>query len=107
MNDPYAAVGWTTIDTEEKAKQLCRSLVEQKLVACAQISAPIFTIYSWESEVHEDEEFRITLKFLDSKAEAIETFLKSNHPYDTFQWLWARVEEINGDYFKWMEGTTS
>lgn len=40
----------TTIDDEIRARALAMALVEQRLVACAQISR-IESVYRWEGEV--------------------------------------------------------
>lgn len=99
---PKAAVGWTTTASREQADELAAALLEQQLVACAQVSSPIRSHYSWQGQLHTDEEYRITLKFLDTQAPAIEAFLEQHHPYDVPQWLWLRVDGIAVPYFDWM-----
>lgn len=97
-----AAVGWTTTASREQADALAAALLEHHLVACAQVSSPIRSHYSWQGQLHTDEEYRITLKFLDIQAPAIEAFLEQHHPYDVPQWLWVRMDGIAAPYFDWM-----
>lgn len=44
---------FTTTDSLEEARKLTKTLVEQKLAACAQISE-IESFYTWDKEVQND-----------------------------------------------------
>ncbi len=52
---------FTTIDNFDEARKLAKTLVEQKLAACAQISE-IESFYTWENDVQNGQEFRIMFK---------------------------------------------
>jgi len=107
MNAPdQAAVGWTTTSTIEDAKLLCQRLVGEKLVACSQISGPLISSYFWKENVESEEEYRITLKFMERNADAIEAFLNEFHPYEVCQWLWIRCDRAGAEYLKWMSDET-
>ena len=49
-------LAWTSIDSEAAAIALARTLVEEKVVACATILGRGVSIYSWDSKVQESAE---------------------------------------------------
>lgn len=71
----------TTLPTREQALQLARTLVEQGLVACAQLSA-IESLYLWSGQLQQEQEVRLTLKAEASRYTAIEAMILKHHPYD-------------------------
>lgn len=97
-------IGWTTTPDRATAEALARDLVEGNLVACAQISGPISSIYRWEGTIETSEEFRLTVKFPASRAEEVETRLTSLHPYDTPQWVFCPAAGGSEKYLNWVMG---
>ena len=72
----------TTVGNLEDAKKISRDLVEQKLIACGQISV-IESIYVWEGKIHEEQEFQITMKHPSGMIERLQQMIKKLHAYDT------------------------
>ena len=100
-------IAWTTTETLEQAKTLAKQCVEADLAACVQISSPITSIYKWKGRVESSTEFRITLKFLDSKLGALKKKVLQNHPYQCPQWVVVQASEISEDYLAWAKGGDS
>lgn len=94
-------IGWTTVSNREEAGILARDAVEKKLAACCQVDGPIRSFYEWEGKVQDDEEYRVTFKFLREKTDALEEWLFSAHPYDTPQWLAVPADRISQKYLIW------
>ena len=69
-----------------------------------QVGGPIHSVYSWEGRLNEDEEWRLTLKFMSDKSGAVETRLRALHPYTTPQWIVVRAEHVGADYLAWAAG---
>ena len=55
-------------------------MVEQRLAACAQISA-IDSVYRWQGAVQSEGEFRVLFKTTAERYPALEAALRSSHPY--------------------------
>jgi periplasmic divalent cation tolerance protein len=102
MTTPAAAIGWFTTPTSEQAIEMSRQLVASGLVACAQVSAPILSIYQWEGNRCEDTEHRVTVKFPASHARSIEVWLQKHHPYEVPQWIWVLADGIAPGYAAWL-----
>ncbi|MEZ5066546.1 MAG: divalent-cation tolerance protein CutA [bacterium] len=89
----------TTVSTEQDAALLARSLVEDRLVACASFRR-IRSIYRWAGELADESEIEVVLKTLDTLAEAVEARLRESHPYETPAILRLAVE-ANEPYLAW------
>ncbi len=100
-------IGWTTIDSLEKARSLARGLVETSLAACVQIDGPMTAVYRWQGNLEESAEWRLWVKFPESRATAIERWLAEHHPYETPQWVAVSASSVGPAYHAWaLEGTT-
>ena len=91
----------TTVGSEQEAMMLAERVILQQLAACAQLDAPITSIYRWKGKVETSCEYRISLKVSPSKLEELISWLKSNHPYELPQ-LIIRSVEASDDYGAWV-----
>ncbi len=71
----------TTVATRADADALARAMVEQRLAACAQISA-IDSVYWWQGAVQAEGEFRLLFKTTAERYPALEAALRAAHPYE-------------------------
>lgn len=99
-------IGWTTTSNKKSATDLAKVLIDKRLAACAQISGPITSIYRWDSKIQEEQEYRLTLKFPEEKAEALALELKHLHPYDIPQWVTVEAESVSVKYQEWVDSVT-
>lgn len=83
MSDGGAALIWSPFGSEEEARTVCGQLVEEKLVACANILPPMTSIFSWEGAVDTASEVAVLFKTDARLLEAAIARLASLHPYDT------------------------
>ena len=91
----------TTLPTREQALQLARTLVEQRLVACAQLSA-IESLYLWNGQFQQEPEVRLTLKAPESHYAAIEAAILERHPYDLPAIHAQRLDRVHEPYGAWI-----
>ncbi len=96
-------IGWTTLSGKGDAEKLAREIVESRLAVCAQVDGPISSFFIWDNELQNDEEYRVTIKFLSENIEKVEAWINTNHPYDVPQWLSVPVERVHTAYRKWAE----
>jgi periplasmic divalent cation tolerance protein len=75
------AIVYTTFSNKEQAKALIKPLVEQGMIACANLFA-MESIYSWKDEVTCDAELVAILKTTPEKVNLLIDFLQANHPYE-------------------------
>lgn len=73
---------YTTWPDAEKAAEVARAAVEARLAACANIFAPIRSVYRWEGEIEEAAEVPMTLKTTAAAAPALRERIVASHPYE-------------------------
>jgi periplasmic divalent cation tolerance protein len=57
--------------------------VEGRVAACVQIVGPITSVYRWQGQVEESEEFLCLMKVSAAGLERLAAFVRDRHPYDT------------------------
>ena len=102
MSSPIAVV-WTTLADAGQAHELSSRLVEEGLVACAQVDAtPVRSIYRWEGRVENAEEYRLMLKLPAGKIERLQERLRALHPYDVPEFV-VQDATASDDYARWVD----
>ncbi len=85
-----------------EAKKIGKSLVDARLIACANILPKIRSIYRWQGKVHDEPEVLIVMKSLTSKVPAIKRELKKLHSYDCPELVVVKIADGLPDYLKWI-----
>lgn len=91
----------TTVATPEEAATLARLLVEQQLAACVQ-RLPIHSTYWWDEAVQDEPETLLLIKTERVLYEAVETCLRTHHPYSVPEIVCLPVGAGSADYFDWI-----
>src|SRR5215469_1438485 len=73
---------YVTASNAGEARRIGRTLVEERLAACANITAPVTSIYWWEGKVEEASEAVLILKTTEARLEALVSRVKALHSYD-------------------------
>lgn len=95
----------TTTPTRDEALRLARALVEQRLVACAQISA-IESTYLWDGNLQQEPECRLLLKTSDDKWPEVERFIRERHSHEVPAIFAVPVTQASEGYANWVAETT-
>ncbi|MBA0049937.1 divalent-cation tolerance protein CutA [Streptomyces sp. AJS327] len=96
----------TTIDSEARANDLASGAVERRLAACAQISAPVTSVYRWDGAVQRDPEWQVLFKTSAAGYDALEAYLREAHDYDVPEIIATPVTRGNVDYLAWVAQET-
>ncbi|QWD87088.1 divalent-cation tolerance protein CutA [Polynucleobacter paludilacus] len=93
----------TSFQTLEQAQTIARQLVENRLAACVQIQQGLYSIYSWDGKICEENEVLLSAKTTAANWEEIRTFIHNNHPYDLPEIMAFTPIEYEQQYGKWIE----
>ena len=93
----------TTTASQEEALRIARELVERRLVACAQVTGPVTSVYRWEGNVEQGEEWRCTLKTRASLFKEVATAIRELHSYECPEIIAVAMVEASADYLAWMD----
>ncbi len=100
-----ALVVLTTVEKQEDGVRLARLLLERKLAACAQVLAPMISIYRWRGEVEQSGEVLLLIKTTRAVYQELEEAIKQNHPYETPEVIALPVETGSNDYLSWLDSS--
>lgn len=90
----------TTIDSEEKAREIARAALAAKLAACVQIYG-VRSHYVWNDEMREEPEFLLQMKARAEDCDALADLVRSRHSYETPEILRIDVAQADEDYLAW------
>lgn len=96
----------TTVDSTDGAAALARSVVETRLVACAQVVGPIASTYRWQGAVTTDQEWLVVMKTAADRLDELVAHLRSAHPYDVPEVVATPIVGGNQDYLGWVTAQT-
>lgn len=97
----------TTTDDHDKAQALAKSAVQARVAACAQVDAPISSVYWWEGAVGTATEWRILFKTTAERYPELEAHIKENHDYDTPEIIATPITRGSDAYLAWVSAETT
>jgi periplasmic divalent cation tolerance protein len=96
----------TTTDSADSAEALAKGIVEARLAACVQIVGPIRSVYRWDGEVHNDQEWQCWIKTAGDRVAALTEWIKGNHSYDVPEVVALPVLGGSAKYLAWVTAQT-
>jgi len=98
-----ARIVMTTVVSPEEAARLGRTLVEERLAACATILPVVNSIYHWKDQIESSAECMLLLKTVTARLTALEARLNELHSYQTPEFLVLAVEAGSHAYLAWLD----
>ncbi len=92
----------TTVNSMDTARHIARHLLQQKLVACVNISSQVNSLYQWEGNIVEDSEYILLMKTDMQHLGELESKLLELHPYDVPEFIIIDIENGSTDYLDWI-----
>jgi periplasmic divalent cation tolerance protein len=96
-----------TAGSAEEAATIGRTLVEERLGACANIVPRIRSIYRWKGKIYDEQEFLIIIKTRTSQFEAVQKRVKELHSYEVPEIISFPVALGLPQYLEWVSTETS
>jgi periplasmic divalent cation tolerance protein len=93
----------TTCASPGEASRLARTLVEERLAACATLIPSVQSIYHWQGEIELSTETLLLLKTGPEQLDALEARLHQLHSYQTPEFLVLGVEGVSHPYLEWLQ----
>lgn len=97
---------YSTFPDLQSAKSAADSLLQERLIACANIQSPSQSMYWWEGKIESTTEITVWFKLpLENKTKT-EQRLRELHPYDIPCIIALKPDSANLDYLEWLKGAT-
>ncbi len=97
-----ALVVLVTTPSPERAAEIARALVEERLAACGNVVPGLRSIYRWEGKVQDEEEALLLLKTTRARFEALRDRVLALHPYEVPEVIAVPVEAGHAPYLAWV-----
>jgi periplasmic divalent cation tolerance protein len=95
-----------TGDDPEWLADFTRTLVEERLCACAQHFAPISSIYRWQGDIEDNTEVRVALHTRTELVPALIERIEQDHPYEVPCVLANSIDQASPAYVEWVRTET-
>jgi len=105
MNDVLLVL--STCPDKHCAEQIARSLVEEGLAACVNISPQITSVYTWRGETESAEEVLLLIKTSAGRYAQLQQAVRSLHPYELPEIIAVPVTQGLPEYLDWVEQCTN
>jgi periplasmic divalent cation tolerance protein len=102
-----ALVVLVTAPSAERAAEIARALVEERLAACGNVVPAIRSIYRWEGKVEDEQEALLVLKTSRGRFEALRDRVLALHPYQVPEVIALAVDAGSAPYLAWIAAETS
>ncbi len=93
---------YVTVPDKAEGVAIARKLIEEKLVACANISDAMTSLYEWDGKICEDHERAIFLKTRTDLTGQVVSRIKELHSYDTPCIVRWDITGGSEDYLQWL-----
>ena len=104
--EDFVVVLVTAGDAEEAAR-IGRTLVEERLAACANVVGPIRSVYRWRGAVEEGVEHLLLVKARAAELPALEARVRALHSYQVPEVLALPVAAGSAAYLAWLAESTA
>ncbi len=93
----------TTWPNAEAARRAARQLIEEKLIACANILPGVESIYRWQGKVETSPEVMALMKTSIGRYPQVEARIHALHSYELPEIIAFRASEGLPSYLRWVE----
>jgi len=95
-----------TVGSEGEATKISRVLVEKELAACVNIITGVRSIFQWEGNVTEEQEFLLLAKTVKQNFEQLTWAVKAIHSYRVPEIIALPIQNGSEEYLTWIREMT-
>ncbi len=91
----------STYSKEDDAIDAARKALETRVAACVSITS-VRSLYWWEGEITDDNEYLAIFKTLKSEVDKLKRLIKENHHYSIPEIVELSMNDVSKSYLNWM-----
>ena len=103
---PEARVALVSGPDRETMLEIARTLVGERLIACANLVDGARSVYRWEGRVEEADECLGVFKTTADRVDELEARLRELHPYEVPELVVLEVADGSAPYLAWLRDCT-
>ena len=97
---------YATAPNRETAQKIARTLLDDQLIACANIMPGMESIYRWQGKIESAAEVAMIFKTSHRQMAALQQKFLALHPYDVPALAAIPIEAAPPDFAAWVEAET-
>jgi periplasmic divalent cation tolerance protein len=98
---------YVTVSDEAEAKTIARTVVNERLAACANLLGPIQSVYWWDGKVCDGTEAAVVLKTSADRQDELIERIRSLHSYECPCMVCLPIAAGNADFLSWIVAETA
>jgi len=91
-----------TAPNKQEAVNIVRALLEERLIACANILDPVHSLFWWKGKIEEEKEVLVLMKSQKTLFKKLSKRVAELHSYDVPEILALPIVEGSSSYLDWM-----
>ena len=96
-----------TVPSQETGEAIAQTLVEKGLAACVNLVGPIRSLYAWEGNINDKQEFMLIAKTrADLFPDQLVPAVKALHPYQVPEIIALPILMGSPEYLDWIQAST-
>lgn len=100
-------VVFVTASSRPEARRIAQALLQQRLVACANIVPGVESHYWWEGKIDHTREWLLVMKTRRSRFRTVERVVKQLHSYQLPEIIALPMAAGQADYLRWIDASLS
>ena len=104
MSEVQAALVWCTFPDVETARKISGEMLEEKLIACANILPAIEAVFVWDGKISSGDECAVLFKTTANLLDRLVECLGERHPYDTPAIIGWHCNAAHPETLLWLAG---
>ena len=92
-----------TAPNKEEAVKIVRTMLEERLIACANIMDPVSSFFWWQGKIGEEKEVLVIMKSHETLFKKLSKRVIELHSYDTPEILALPIVNGSPSYLDWMK----
>ena len=101
LDEDYSLM-YVTCSKLDEAKEIAKTLVEEKLAACVSIIPDIISVYRWDGKVHQEGEVLLKIKTRESLFTEVSEKIMELHSATLPEIISVEIQDATDDYKKWL-----
>jgi len=94
-----------TVSDKKEALKIVRRLLNERLIACANIVGPVSSLFWWEGKIDEASEFLVIMKSRKDLFKRLSERVKETHSYEVPEVLELPITEGLPSYLEWVSAS--
>ena len=96
------SLGYTTFPTKKEAKDTVLALLEEELIACANVISGVESYFAWDDQIQKANEVVVIFKTRASNEQKIIRLVKDLHSYECPCVVFTSLDHGNPEFMKWV-----